>query len=416
MNNPYQIFPKLSEEQRAELKTSIESVGLKQSIVCDENKQVIDGHHRKEICDELGMDWMKNANVRIGLSEYQKKALAIELNMWRRPVTLSQKKRAELIQIYLIANPELSDNIIADLFSVNQSTVNRMKKKLMRLHKLEKPDATVGKDGIRRKIGKRDGAEMTVKNSKEFDSVRPAIHVLKEELHGVQRRPRKLLSTAHRKLRLQEVKPVKILPSNIKIKCCDFRQLKVEEKSADLILTDVVWSTKAKNDWSDLSALSKKWLKDDGLFLTIIGQKNLFEFVEAAKPYLKPVSIIALLFPSLKKSWASGMLEGWRAALIMNQTGNAKIECPDLIKVPSFEKHYHDWQQSLEVALELVKRLSMPGATVIDPQVGTGTNGVAVSLLGAGRIFLGCDIDENQVKTTRHRIATEGEINHLIPS
>ena len=223
MNNPYQIFPKLSEEQRAELKTSIESVGLKQSIVCDENKQVIDGHHRKEICDELGMDWMKNANVRIGLSEYQKKALAIELNMWRRPVTLSQKKRAELIQIYLIANPELSDNIIADLFSVNQSTVNRMKKKLMRLHKLEKPDATVGKDGIRRKIGKRDGAEMTVKNSKEFDSVRPAIHVLKEELHGVQRRPRKLLSTAHRKLRLQEVKPVKILPSNIKIKCCDFR-------------------------------------------------------------------------------------------------------------------------------------------------------------------------------------------------
>ena len=110
------------------------------------------------------------------------------------------------------------------------------------------------------------------------------------------------------------------------------------------------------------------------------------------------------------------MLEGWRAALIMNQTGNAKIECPDLIKVPSFEKHYHDWQQSLEVALELVKRLSMPGATVIDPQVGTGTNGVAVSLLGEGRIFLGCDIDENQVKTTRHRIATEGEINHLIPS
>ncbi|QDU05927.1 DNA methylase [Gimesia chilikensis] len=416
MNNPYHIFPKLSKEQRTELKTSIESVGLKQSIVCDENKNVIDGHHRKEICEELGLDWMKNANVRIGLSDDQKKALAIELNMWRRPVSLSQKKRAELIQIYMIAHPELSDNIIADLFSVNQSTVNRIKKKLMQLHKLEKPDSTVGKDGIRRKIGKRDGAEMIVKNSKEFDDLAPAIKEVKHELRGVIRRPKRIQSTAKRKLRLAEVKPVKKLPSNINIKCCDFRQLKVEDNSVDLILTDVVWSTKSKNDWSDLAALSNKWLKDDGLFLTIIGQKSLFDFVEAAKPNLKPVSIIALQFPTYKKSWASGMLEGWRPALIMSQTGKAIIECPDLIKVPSFEKPYHDWQQSLDVALELVKRLSKPGSTVIDPQVGTGTNAVAVSLVGEGRNFVGCDINDNQIKTTRHRIATEGKINHLIPS
>lgn len=416
MNNPYQIFPKLSKEQRAELKTSIESVGLKQSIVCDENQNVIDGHHRKEICEELGLDWMQYANVRIGLSDNQKKALAIDLNMWRRPVMLSQKKRVELIQIYLIANPELSDNVVAGLFSVNQSTVNRIKKKLMQLHKLEKPDATVGKDGIRRKIGKRDGAEMIVKNSKEFDSVRSSLQTLKDEVQGLQRRPRKLQSTALRMQKLKEVKPVKKLPSNIKIKCCDFRQLKVEDNSADLILTDVVWSTKSRNDWSALAALSNKWLKDDGLFLTIIGQKSLFEFVDAVKPNLKPVGIIALQFPSLRKSWTSRMLEGWRPALIMSQTGKAKLECPDLIKVPSFDKHYHDWQQSLDVALELVKRLSKPGAIILDPQVGTGTNAVAVSLVGEGRNFVGCDIDENQIKTTRHRIATEGKINQLIPS
>ena len=406
---PYRIFPRVTKQQYAELKFSIQSSGLRNPIVVDEHGTVIDGHLRREICDTLELDWMVGADVRIGLNEAQKKALSIDLNLWRRPANLTQKKRTECIEIYLIAHPELSDNTIADMFSVNQSTVNRIKRRLMQMHKLPPVIATIGKDGVKRRIGKRLGARLVVKNSKEFDDLSPALKEVKNDLQGLIRKPRRIQSTANRKLRLKEIKPVKQLPANIKIKHCDFRKLKIKKGSADLILTDVVWSSESKQDWSDLAKLSNEWLKEDGLFATIIGQMSLFEFVNSVAGSLKPVRIIALQFPSIKKSWASGMFEGWRPVLLMNKTGKAKIECTDLIKFPSYQKDYHDWQQSLDVALELVKRLTKPGATVIDPQMGTGTNGVAVSLTGEGRVFCGCDINAEQVNTTRHRITIEGK-------
>jgi len=69
MLEPYRIFPPATKEQKAELRTSIESVGLKHSIILDEHHQIIDGHERKIICEPLGIDWLKGADVRIGLTD-----------------------------------------------------------------------------------------------------------------------------------------------------------------------------------------------------------------------------------------------------------------------------------------------------------------------------------------------------------
>jgi DNA modification methylase len=57
-----------------------------------------------------------------------------------------------------------------------------------------------------------------------------------------------------------------------------------------------------------------------------------------------------------------------------------------------------------------MEKLSKPGSVVLDPQLGTGTNGVAASLLG-DRTFFGNDIDPEKVRISRHRIATEGKNN-----
>jgi ParB-like chromosome segregation protein Spo0J len=170
MSDIFRIFPRATAQERTELRSSIQAVGLRNPIVIDEFGSVIDGYERRDICIELGIDWLAGADVRIGLIDVQKKALAIELNLWRRPIHLTRKQRNELLDIYLIANPHLSESQVGELFGVNQSTVNRRKRELMRLHKLPPVTATVGKDGITRQVGERrkNPARLIVKSRAEY--------------------------------------------------------------------------------------------------------------------------------------------------------------------------------------------------------------------------------------------------------
>ena len=404
-NDPYRILPPASDEERAELKRSIESVGLQQSVMIDEHGHIIDGHERRDICEELGIDWLAGADVRAGLSDDQKKAIAIDLNLWRRQIHLSLEQRNELVEIYLIAHPELSENQVADLFGVSQPTVNRIKKRLIQMNKLSPATSTIGKDGVRRKVGSR----MIVKNKSEYDKLMPSVQEVANEVAGLIRRPQLFVNKAKRKDNLTKIGAVERLPANISIDHCDFRSLNVEPQSADLVLTDVVWCLDARNDWTDLAALASKWLKPDGVFATLIGQLTLFELVDAVKDFLVPLKIIALKLSEPRRSWKN--IECWRPLIVFGKDESIRdaIKCPDMIDVPPFEKDYHDWQQSVEVAEELVKRLSLPGQTIVEPHLGTGTNAIAVCRVGQGRQLIGCDIDPAMVRIARHRLATEVE-------
>ena len=151
--DPYRIFPSATKAQKQELRASIEAVGLKNPVVMDEHDHIIDGHDRRDICEELGLDWLKEADVQIGLSEIERRALAIELNMWRRPLQLTPKLRRELVSIYLQAHADLSVRQVAELFGVSKSQVQIIKTELSKSGQLPKITSTIGQDGVRRKIG-----------------------------------------------------------------------------------------------------------------------------------------------------------------------------------------------------------------------------------------------------------------------
>lgn len=404
-NDPFRILPPASDEERAELKRSIESVGLQQSVMIDEHGHIIDGHERRDICEELGIDWLAGADVRAGLTDDQKKAIAIDLNLWRRQVHLSREQRNELVEIYLIAHPEMSENQVADLFGVSQPTVNRIKKRLIQMNKLSPVTSTIGKDGIRRKVGSR----MIVKNKSEYDKLMPSVQEVANEVTGLIRRPQLFVNKAKRKGKLSELEELDQLPPSISIATCDFRELDIAEQSADVVLTDVVWSLKSRPDWTDLGTLAARWLKPTGLFATLIGQESLFHFVDAVRAHLVPIRLIVLRFFQPRRSWKA--VQCWRPLIVMGRSDSASacINCPDLIEMPSFDKEYHDWEQSVQVAEELVKRLSLPGQTIVEPHLGTGTNAIAVCRVGQGRQLIGCDIDPEMVRIARHRLATEVE-------
>lgn len=416
MSDPYRIFPRATSQESADLRRSIEAVGLRNPVIVDDKGNVIDGHERRDACVELGMDWLVGADVRIGLSDIQKKALAIELNLWRRPVHLTRAQRNGLIDIYLEANTHLSDNQVAKLFGVNQSTVNRRKQALMQSHKLPLVTATVGKDGVTRKIGeRRKGARVIVKSQAEYDSLKPVLAEIGGELQGLQRRPKRLHQVARRKRALDDVNSssTAALPTNCRIQHCDFRQLTIADNSVDVVLTDVVWSASAEPDWVDLAALAKRWLKDDGIFCSIIGTRSMSALCQALGRHLSYEWTISLVFKEGFRSFSSNVLERWRPAVVFSKSGrspriNGMIDA--IFESRSQEKQYHDWQQPIEICRILAERLTRPGDVVLDPHLGTGTYAVACSLLG-DRQFVGCDVDPQQIKTARYRVAHEGRRN-----
>jgi len=406
-NDPFRIFPRATLTERQDLCASIEAVGLKNSIVLDADHHVIDGHERRDICEELGIDWYKGADVRDGLSEIEKKALAIELNMWRRPLHLTRPQRNTLIEIYLIAHPELSDEKISELFGVDRSTVNRRRKKLVQTHKLPKVETTIGTDGVKRKVGKRIGSRLIVKSRKEYDSVIPDIKESGDAVSGLIRRPKRFSAVARRKRALASVKQVRKLPTSHSITCCDFRNLEIEPESVDLILTDVVWTMASRQDWFDLGKLAKTWLKPDGLFVSYIGTSTLPYFCNELMNHLKYVWTISLFFEETQLSFTQKVIEQWRPIVVFGKRSGITLPIRDTLNNTK-EKDYHDWQQSLPAALELVEKLSNPGDVICDPQMGSGTNAVAAAII-RNRKFIGCDIDAKAIKIARHRVVTEGK-------
>ena len=118
----YQVMPELTDDEYA-----IAERGVMVPIEFDENGNVLDGYHRLQICEELGIrDYPKV--IRAGMSESEKLTHARKLNMARRHLTTGQKQ--QLIREQLKATPEQSDRQIAKALGVSQPTVSAQRKEL----------------------------------------------------------------------------------------------------------------------------------------------------------------------------------------------------------------------------------------------------------------------------------------------
>ena len=81
-DQPYQLFPSLSPEERAALKADIATRGVMVPIEVDEQGAVLDGHNRAAIAAELGIEAPRI--VRAGFSEAGKREHVLKLNLLRR--------------------------------------------------------------------------------------------------------------------------------------------------------------------------------------------------------------------------------------------------------------------------------------------------------------------------------------------
>ncbi len=189
----------------------------------------------------------------------------------------------------------------------------------------------------------------------------------------------------------------------------DFRQIgtSIPDASVDLIITDPPYLTEYLDVHAPLGAFAARVIKPGASMLCMTSCYHL------------PV-VLAAIGKQLNYQWMLAFVMGGRGALI--DARRVRTRCKpvlwfvkgryaggttlDVIPAISKDKRFHDWGQSEDGFDYLVEHFSRPGDTVLDPFLGGGTS--ASVALKAGRKFIGIDVDENAIATTRARIAEIG--------
>lgn len=142
----FQSMPPLSPEEYAALEASIAANGVQIPVIVDEHGVTIDGHHRRRIAESLAVDCP--TVVREGLTEAEKRTLALSLNVDRRH--LSREQRRELISASLRADPELSSREHARRTGADHKTVESIRDALESTGEIPQSETRVSADGRER--------------------------------------------------------------------------------------------------------------------------------------------------------------------------------------------------------------------------------------------------------------------------
>jgi ParB-like chromosome segregation protein Spo0J len=126
ITGPYQVMPPLTLEEYQALETSIREHGVLTPVVTDESGDIIDGYHRDEIGTRLGVK-VPRRTVR-DLTDEQKTAMALTLNLDRRHLTREQRR--ELLAQSIKAEPELSDSQHAKRTGTSDKTATSVRTEL----------------------------------------------------------------------------------------------------------------------------------------------------------------------------------------------------------------------------------------------------------------------------------------------
>ena len=119
-SQPYQVMPPLAEPEYEALKASIAAgYDPARPIVVDETGAVLDGHHRQQVCTELGIT--PPTVMLPGLTEDQKHDYAMRANLACRHLTQLQKR--ELIAAELQRDSSRPDREIGRLCGADHKTV-----------------------------------------------------------------------------------------------------------------------------------------------------------------------------------------------------------------------------------------------------------------------------------------------------
>jgi len=448
----YQFFPDLPHEEYESLKADVAVHGIQYAVIQDEKGNVLDGHQRERIADELRI---KNYPITVmsGLTEEEKRHLALSLNVKRRHLTRPQMQA--LIEQELKRTPNIADNWLAEILGVDDKTVRAARKRLESTSEIPKLTKLRGKDGKSRAASY---SRIVANTPAELRIAQEIVGHLPPSCNG------KMLDTVTASRRVHRYSNEKNfngqvltpLPTDsIRLYHCRFQELRkvagLRPKSVNLILTDIPYSKEFLPQLDDLGQFAAEVLVAGGLFITFVGQFHLDRYFQSFGKHLTYHWTIAatwdqdanLIHPlEISSRWKPLLL--YSKGVYRRTTGRKT----DLLLMPRKEKGLHEWQQPVGIIEELIKnfsdqgralvplppewlgdfcegggrdkahhdwgqaesesrywigRLTDEGDLIVDPYCGGGT--VPAACKAVGRRWLATEIDKQTVAVARKRLA-----------
>ncbi len=404
LEKTYQLFDDLGDEQFQGLKADILARGVLVDIEVDEDGLVLDGHQRARAVLALQAEGHRpryGVKVRAGLSEDDKWAHSISMNLQRRQLNLIERRAlaAEIRRRFA-----WSTGRIAGILGVNQSTVVRWLDGVSGL-----PDHVVGEDGRTYRSAVWGGIAAT------SDTVAEALRAA-QTLGGRERTVdvRRALVLA-RQARLEDGyveyptdHPLEAMSPafglELRVGPLVDALADLPDASVDLILTDPPYPHEYLPQWDELGALARRVLKPGRLLIAYCGHRWLDRCWWALSAHLEYAWLGGMFFGGSGPSVHDRRIfSGWRPILMFSQGDWVPHRwTKDAWYGEGAEKDLHPWQQSVGTFLELIEAHTDAGNLVVDPFLGSGTTAVAASRLG--RRFVGCDVDDGAVAIARTRL------------
>lgn len=406
----YQVMPPLSAEEYAELKEDIRRRGVMVPIEYDENGNVLDGHHRLQICTELGITDFPKV-IRAGMTEEEKRMHARKLNMARRH--LNQEQRRELIREQLQETPEKSDRQIATLLGTSQPTVSKQRQDMEKSGELKRFISSIGADGKERpRQVERKPVSVFNPTPREERAVKTPEVVERMAETG------KSALTASREVNREAkaerkafVLPDAMPPEMCRLHCADIRDgLKmIPDGSVDFVITDPPYPKEYIPLYYDLSIVAYRVLKPGGSLIVMCGQSYFPEVIRNLCACLNYHWCMAYITPGGQSPqlFHKKVNTFWKPVLWFTKGDYSGDYIGDVLKSPpnDNDKRFHEWGQSLGGMKDIVERFTNPNDVILDPFLGGGTTGVAA--VTTGRRFIGVDIEQENIKVSEKRIMEE---------
>lgn len=400
-HSPFQLFPTLDPATEAALRASIERFGVLVPVVVDQHGQVLDGHHRRKIADEVGAKYRVDiVNV---ADEDEGAAIAHTLNSDRRHMDADQRRQV----VADLRAKGHSLRAIAGAVGVSAPQVMKDLEATAGVNQLT-PAVVVGADG-KRYPAKRPTIIAT-KNTREAERAQDAL-LTAGDLPDVPvldtKRVERIAREAEADRRRAEPVDAVELAGSAETRHGDFREVLGDlGGQVDAIITDPPYPGEFVDLFRPLGALAAQILKPSGVLVAMTGQYYLPQYIELLSENLAYRWTGAYLVSGQRnRNHGARVGTGWKPLLIFQRKDADVPEflLDDVFASEGDDKAHHHWGQSESGMASIIDRFSRPGDLIVDPFLGGGTTGVVARDLG--RRFIGCDVDAAAVSTARERLA-----------
>ncbi len=402
----YQFFPDLPPAEYDVLKADVAVHGILNAVLQDEKGNTLDGHQRERIAVELGITKYP-ITVMSGLTDEQKRHLALSLNIKRRHLTRPQMQA--LIEQELKRTPDIACQWLAEMLGVATKTVQSARKRLESTLTIPVLTKLRGKDGRNRaasygRVIANTPTELRIAQ-KVAKHLPPSCDGKLIDTVSASRHARRSARADVRNGRMPKTLPL----DSIQIHHCPFQKLEklagIRPSSIQLLLTDIPFGKEFLPQLGELAAFAERVLVTGGLFVTYSGQYYLPQVLDAFGKHLTYRWLAMSSWDSDSNMVHPLDLASQCKPILIFSTGpwKKRDRWSDVFIAEGKEKQWHPWQQNLEEVERLVQYFSKPGDLVLDPCSGGATT--AAACFGLGRKCIACDCEKKHVVNGRKRLA-----------